>query len=95
EVTRKHMQNKADKLNYNVKRTKPAGWLPVYRSKKYAGTLILTTITRIEGHIEQLAKDLESFIPKDRITIRPLQQHIVLKGDYLDYVRDWLTARKF
>ncbi|KAJ3168864.1 hypothetical protein HDU88_001191 [Geranomyces variabilis] len=84
-----------DTLPYTVKRTANAGWLPVYRTYIKGNTQTITTIRRIEGSAEMLAKDLASFIPKEKIAIKPTTGHVVLKGDYLFAVRDWLTARKF
>ncbi|KAI8920854.1 mitochondrial large subunit ribosomal protein-domain-containing protein [Powellomyces hirtus] len=84
-----------DTLPYLVKRTSGAGWLPVYRAFIKGNTQIITTIRRIEGDVDRLAKDLETIIPKERIELKRTTNHVVLKGDYLFAVRDWLTARKF
>ncbi|KAI9094965.1 mitochondrial large subunit ribosomal protein-domain-containing protein [Phlyctochytrium arcticum] len=88
------MPTKAD-LPYEVKRTSGAQWLPVYREIKVGGTQVWTKIRRINGSVERLAKDLEWFIPADKITIKPVEKHVILRGDYLYGVRDFLTARGF
>ncbi|KAJ3163201.1 hypothetical protein HDU86_002370 [Geranomyces michiganensis] len=84
-----------DTLPYAVKRTAKAGWLPIYRTFLKGNTQTITTIRRIEGNVQMLAKDLESIIPQEKITVKPTTGHVVLKGDYLFAVRDWLTVRKF
>ncbi|TPX71093.1 hypothetical protein SpCBS45565_g01302 [Spizellomyces sp. 'palustris'] len=84
-----------ESLPYLVKRTSKSGWLPVYREFKNGKTQTLTIIRRVDGNVKQLADDLGQFVPSDRIEIKELQRHIVLKGDYLFAVRDWLTARGF
>lgn len=82
-------------LPYLVKRTAKSGWLPVYREYSKGGTQITTIIRRIEGDIQSLAADLRQFVPADRVIVKDLQKHVVLRGDYLYAVRDWLTARRF
>ncbi|KAJ3091428.1 hypothetical protein HK102_000596 [Quaeritorhiza haematococci] len=83
-----------EESNYDVRRTNNQ-WLPVYKEFRNNRNSIETRIKRIEGDIQQLARDLESIVPRDRITIKPNTRHIILKGDYTDNVRDWFTSRGF
>ncbi|KAI9204106.1 mitochondrial large subunit ribosomal protein-domain-containing protein [Polychytrium aggregatum] len=84
-----------EQLAYNVKRTTVAGWLPVYSDFRNNRSRHLTLIRRIEGDIERLAKDLEQIIPPQNIVVNPLTHSIRLKGNYVNQIRDWLTARGF
>ncbi|KAI8995985.1 mitochondrial large subunit ribosomal protein-domain-containing protein [Gaertneriomyces semiglobifer] len=84
-----------ESLAYSVKRTAEAGWLPVYKQTKAGGSQLLTRIRRIEGDIQTLAEDLKQFVPPQNIKVKMPQKHIVLKGDYVTHVRDWLTTRGF
>ncbi|KAI8821771.1 mitochondrial large subunit ribosomal protein-domain-containing protein [Fimicolochytrium jonesii] len=85
---------KKDTLPYRVRRTK-TGNLPVYRAYEKGRTQIITTIRRVDGSAEFLARELASFIPAERIAVSELNNHVVLQGDYVFAVRDHLTAREF
>ncbi|KAI9325963.1 mitochondrial large subunit ribosomal protein-domain-containing protein [Zopfochytrium polystomum] len=80
-----------ESLPYEVRRTAKAGWLPVYREFKNGGTNVSTIIRRIEGDAEALARHLSAFVPPDRIRIHRVTGHIILRGDYLHAVRDFLS----
>ncbi|KAJ3323092.1 hypothetical protein HDU76_013730 [Blyttiomyces sp. JEL0837] len=83
-----------ESLNYEVLRTSQSGWLPVYRDYK-GEKKVETIIRRIKGDVNALAKDLEIVTPAQNIRIHPTSKNIILTGDYLYDVRDFLTLRKF
>ncbi|KAL3899514.1 MAG: hypothetical protein SGCHY_001991 [Lobulomycetales sp.] len=84
-----------ESLAWGVRRT-ANGWLPVYTDFKSGRSRIVTLIRRIDGDLEALRRDLgRELVPEERIAIKPLQRHIVLRGNYISVVRDWLTNRNF
>ena len=78
--------------SYAINRTSN-GWLPVYSDYHNGRTRKTTTIRRVQGDIDQLAMDLIHILPQERISIK--FNHIVLKGDYVEAVREWLTKTGF
>ncbi|KAJ3177523.1 hypothetical protein HK101_010221 [Irineochytrium annulatum] len=83
-----------DELPYSIERTKN-GWLPVYTDFKNGRTRVVTIIRKIRGDVRALAKALEAITVPENITIKPLNNHIHLKGNYIASLRDYFTIRKF
>jgi hypothetical protein len=42
-----------------------------------------------------LKADLEKMVPEERILVKPLQGHVLLRGNYVEAVREWMTAKGF
>ncbi|CAO3629134.1 unnamed protein product [Cunninghamella blakesleeana] len=71
---------------YTVSRTSNHG-LPVYSEIKNGGTQQLTIIRRIEGDVEALKEELATLFPeapKNHIKINPTNNHVVIKGLYVN-----------
>lgn len=65
----------------------------MYREYKNGKSRSVTIIKRIEGNLLDLKRNLSDFIPGDRIDVK--QSKLVINGDYVQPVRDWLTLNKF
>ncbi|KAJ1502642.1 hypothetical protein HMI54_008342 [Coelomomyces lativittatus] len=77
-----------------IHRTKLARQLPVYVNKKCQHKV--TSIQRIEGDIENLAKRLKEVLPeKCEITVKPQRRRIEVKWDHSQVIRDYLTQLGF
>ncbi|KAJ3243022.1 hypothetical protein HDU78_000905 [Chytriomyces hyalinus] len=80
-------------LKYSVTRIAESGWLPVYRDYRRSNNMVKATIIRrVSGNSQILLKELVSALNTEG-TIKPINGNIVLKGDHLHAVRDFLTAR--
>ncbi|KAI8096850.1 ribosomal protein L49/IMG2 [Halteromyces radiatus] len=72
--------------------------LPVYSDIKNGGTQQLTIIRRIEGDVEALKADLTSLFPdapKSHVKINPTNNHIIIKGLYVNELKQWLANKGF
>ncbi|KAI8381332.1 ribosomal protein L49/IMG2 [Radiomyces spectabilis] len=83
--------------SYFVSRTANKG-LPVYSEFKNGGTQQLTIIRRIEGNAEALKNEILPLFPdapKDHIRINPTNNHIIIKGVYVNEIKEWLVNKGF
>ncbi|KAJ3211221.1 hypothetical protein HK099_008058 [Clydaea vesicula] len=83
------------KAQYVVHRTAKGGWLPIYSEYKHGRTQLTTIIRRIEGNTEALVKDIATIIPGERIKVKENTNHVVIKGNYVEVLRDWFTVQGF
>ncbi|KAI8073287.1 ribosomal protein L49/IMG2 [Gongronella butleri] len=87
----------AKQSSYLVSRTTNKG-LPVYSDIKNGGTKHLTIIRRVEGDVEALRTELAAMFPeapKNHVRINPTNNHIVIKGNYVNEIKQWLVAKGF
>ncbi|GAA5838647.1 hypothetical protein JCM3766R1_001551 [Sporobolomyces carnicolor] len=74
------------------------GELPVYSDVRNGGTRVLTVIRKVHGDVTELHKDLvTTFLgatTTDSFT-KPQTQQIVIKGDWVREVKEWLAHRGF
>ncbi|ORZ25505.1 ribosomal protein L49/IMG2 [Absidia repens] len=83
--------------SYIVSRTSNQS-LPVYSEIKNGGTQQLTIIRRIQGDVEALKTELTTLFPdapKNHIKINPTNNHIVIKGLYVNELKQWLANKGF
>ncbi len=80
---------------YYVVRTGLGRMLPVYVSFKYDRAHPRTVIRRIDGSLAELAKEISSFVPEERIFIRPLNRTIRIRGNYGNPIKEFLSLRGF
>ncbi|KAJ1956432.1 hypothetical protein DL89DRAFT_268978 [Linderina pennispora] len=69
--------------------------LPVYTDIRNAGTRTLTLVRRIDGDVEALRKDLAAALEDNTIEIRKVSRQIVIRGNRISEVREWLTKKGF
>lgn len=72
--------------------------LPVYSEIKNGGTQQLTIIRRIQGDVEALKSDMAALFPdspKNHIKINPTNNHIIIKGLYVNELKQWLANKGF
>ncbi|CAA93160.1 54S ribosomal protein img2, mitochondrial [Schizosaccharomyces pombe] len=86
----------SESLRFHVSRT-PSKNLPVYLDYKQRGTKILTLIRKIHGDSNALRLRLISTLkmsPKD-VYVNKLTNQVVLKGNHIVTVREWLQDQGF
>ncbi|GAA6011417.1 hypothetical protein JCM11491_002776 [Sporobolomyces phaffii] len=72
------------------------GELPVYSDVRNGGTRVLTVIRKVHGDVSGLHKDLSHFLhPSTTSYTKPQTQQIVIKGDWVREVKEWLSTRGF
>ncbi|GAA5873462.1 hypothetical protein JCM16303_001131 [Sporobolomyces ruberrimus] len=72
------------------------GELPVYSDVRNGGTRVLTIIRKVHGDVSELQKDLEQFLhPSTSSFTKPQTQQVVIKGDWVREVKEWLATRGF
>ncbi|PVV00594.1 hypothetical protein BB560_005020 [Smittium megazygosporum] len=81
-------------LRYHVNRTQFKS-LPVYTEFRNNGTRKLTLVRRIEGDIEQLKSELEPIVGKENISMKKINNSLVIKGIFLREIRAYLQKRGF
>lgn len=86
------LEPKPKLLAYKVSRT-VAGSLPVYSEVKNDGQRVSTQVRKISGDIEVLSRELSSFFPQAQVFSK--QRQVVLRGNYVKEVKEWLCAKGF
>jgi large subunit ribosomal protein L49 len=87
---------KLSSLPFFVERTAFGMGLPVYSDIKNGHTRRLTIIRRIYGDIPALSMQLKRQFPDmQKVTVKPLQQKIVVKGDWVSEIKLYLTDLGF
>ncbi|GAA5894588.1 mitochondrial 54S ribosomal protein mL49 IMG2 [Sporobolomyces salmoneus] len=72
------------------------GELPVYSDVRNNGTRVLTVIRKVHGDVSELHKDLSQFLDRSTVSYtKPQTQQIVIKGDWVREVKEWLAHRGF
>ncbi|GAA6063550.1 hypothetical protein JCM10212_002662 [Sporobolomyces blumeae] len=72
------------------------GELPVYSDIRNGGTRCLTIVRKVHGDISALHRDLASFLDSSTVSFaKPQSQQIVIKGDWVREVKEWLAVRGF
>lgn len=79
---------------YAVSRTVNKG-LPVYSDYKNGQTRVLTVVRRVQGDANALMKDLNADFPEAAININAKTQHVVIKGHFVNEVKEWLISKGF
>ncbi|KAI8613476.1 hypothetical protein BC830DRAFT_1230461 [Chytriomyces sp. MP71] len=80
---------------YTIRRLPVSGWLPVYRDYRRSNNMVkATVIRRVEGDSQKLLVELSDALKTDG-KVNPRNGHVLLKGDHLHAVRDYLTSRGF
>lgn len=72
--------------------------LPVYSEIKNGGTQQLTIIRRIQGDAEALKTEMAALFPdapKNHIKVNPTNNHIIIKGLYVNELKQWLANKGF
>ncbi|KAJ1948198.1 mitochondrial 54S ribosomal protein img2 [Linderina macrospora] len=69
--------------------------LPVYTDIRNAGTRTLTLVRRIDGDVEALRNDLAAALEDNTVEIRKVSRQIVIRGNRINEVREWLTKKGF
>ncbi|GAA5964804.1 hypothetical protein JCM3765_002562 [Sporobolomyces pararoseus] len=72
------------------------GELPVYSDVRNGGTRVLTIIRKVHGDVSELHKDLSEFLQSSTTSfVKPQSQQVVVKGDWVREVKEWLAHRGF
>ncbi|GAA5975832.1 hypothetical protein JCM5350_000747 [Sporobolomyces pararoseus] len=72
------------------------GELPVYSDVRNGGTRVLTIIRKVHGDVSELHKDLSEFLQSSATSfVKPQSQQVVVKGDWVREVKEWLAHRGF
>ncbi|CAL8122660.1 unnamed protein product [Orchesella dallaii] len=86
--------------SYNIRRTKNH-MIPVYCQIMARGDVRFTHIRRVEGNIWQLEKDIGQWL-QDRYPLKTMNtrtheicRQVIIKGDLVDDVKEWVTAQGF
>ncbi|ORY57710.1 mitochondrial large subunit ribosomal protein-domain-containing protein [Leucosporidium creatinivorum] len=79
-------------LSYYVPRT-ANGELPVYGDVK--GMRFETICRKVDGNVEDLRKDLGEYLQDVPSFTKAQSRQVVLKGDWVREVKEWLSARGF
>lgn len=83
---------------YIITRTDASGSLPVYLDIKNGGTRSLTIIRRVQGDAEVLRQEVASLFPdtpKNFVTVNPINNQVVIKGSYVNDIKQWLAQKGF
>ncbi|KAJ3357534.1 hypothetical protein HDU83_006260 [Entophlyctis luteolus] len=81
-------------LGWGVNRSHPSGWLPVYREYRRSHNLVKETIiTKVVGNPNKMLVDLQKALKTSGGRVKTLNKHVVLSGDHLHAVRDYLTQK--
>ncbi|WVW80315.1 hypothetical protein I302_102294 [Kwoniella bestiolae CBS 10118] len=87
---------------YHVNRS-DGGKLPVY-SKIRNGGAVTTIIRKVDGDVRTLQTQLTSYLSdlhidpfthSPKVTVRPTNNHLQIKGHWVDEVKGWLEGRGF
>jgi large subunit ribosomal protein L49 len=79
-----------------VERTAFGKGLPVYSDIKNGRTRHLTVVRRIYGDINALTTQLKNEFPEiNKISVKPNQQKILIKGDWASEIKIFLTNLGF
>ncbi|KAI8974938.1 ribosomal protein L49/IMG2 [Pilobolus umbonatus] len=79
---------------YHIERTANRG-LPVYSDYKNGGTRVLTIVRRIKGDSKALLDDIKVDLPELEGSINPATQHVVIKGQCVNDIKEWLILKGF
>ncbi|GAA5923924.1 mitochondrial 54S ribosomal protein mL49 IMG2 [Sporobolomyces koalae] len=72
------------------------GELPVYSDVRNSGTRVLTVVRKVHGDVSELHKDLSRFLhPSTQLYTKPQTQQVVIRGDWVREVKEWLASRGF
>ncbi|GAA5847927.1 hypothetical protein JCM5353_004483 [Sporobolomyces roseus] len=72
------------------------GELPVYSDVRNGGTRTMTVVRKIHGDVNALHQELSAFLdPSTTSFTKPQTQQIVIKGDWVREVKEWLSNRGF
>jgi translation initiation factor 1 (eIF-1/SUI1) len=85
---------KVSTLPYYVRRTK-SKQLPVYTDRRNGGTRHTTIIRRVDGDAKALAKELMVALKEPNITVKPLNNHVIIKGRRTIDVCNFLMEKGF
>ena len=79
-----------------MRRTK-SNELPVYNLTKGGGNLLMTRVTKVEGDVQVLRRQLvdELCLLEKDVTITGLGRHVLMKGRYKMQIIDFLKKRRF
>ncbi|OLY83706.1 39S ribosomal protein L49, mitochondrial [Smittium mucronatum] len=81
-------------LKYFIQRT-PFKSLPVYSEFKNNGSQKLTIIRKIEGDLSSLVADLAPLFGRENISIKKINNSVLIKGICTREVRQFLTKKGF
>ncbi|KAL7423743.1 hypothetical protein Q5752_001325 [Cryptotrichosporon argae] len=88
---------------YHVART-AGGSLPVYSDVRNGGNHWRTIVRKVTGDAKALQADLNAFLsdghldpirPAPRVTLRPTNRHLEVRGRFVDEFKAYLSARGF
>ncbi|KAI7899493.1 mitochondrial large subunit ribosomal protein-domain-containing protein [Cokeromyces recurvatus] len=79
---------------YFVSRTVNKG-IPVYTDYKNGGTRLLTVIRKVQGDSLALMEDLQADFPEAEITRNYRTRHVLIKGNHVNEIKEWLIAKGF
>jgi len=81
------------KLPFIVYRTEKGNNIPVYRDFR-GHNKVYTVLKRVRGRVDLLAVDMERVCGGRKVTVRP-GPRLVVEGDFLFPVREWVRALGF
>ncbi|KAG2174566.1 hypothetical protein INT44_006829 [Umbelopsis vinacea] len=97
-LSKRLYSTEASSPNYIITRTDASGALPVYLDIKNGGTRSLTIIRRVQGDAEALRQEVAALFPdtpKNFVTVNPINNQVVIKGSYVNDIKQWLAQKGF
>ncbi|KAJ2962478.1 hypothetical protein NQZ79_g2408 [Umbelopsis isabellina] len=97
-ICRRLYSTEAATPRYHITRTDASQSLPVYLDIKNGGTRQLTIIRRVQGDAQALKEEVASLFPdatKNFVTVNPVNNHVVIKGSYVNDIKHWLAQKGF
>ncbi|RKP27800.1 ribosomal protein L49/IMG2, partial [Syncephalis pseudoplumigaleata] len=79
---------------YYVRRTK-SKLLPVYTDIRNGNTRHLTIIRRIDGSAKALARDISQAFSDMEVSVKPLNNHVIIKGRRTKDICQFLEGKGF
>ncbi|CAM0140475.1 54S ribosomal protein img2, mitochondrial [Umbelopsis sp. WA50703] len=97
-ISRRLYSTEAPTPRYHITRTDGSQSLPVYLDFKNGRTRQLTVIRRVQGDAQALKEEVAALFPdatKNLVTVNPVNNHVVIKGSYVNDIKHWLAQKGF
>ncbi|GAB5585220.1 54S ribosomal protein img2 [Umbelopsis nana] len=95
-ISKRLYSTEASGPRYIITRTDASGSLPVYLDVKNGGTRSLTIIRRVQGDAEALRQEVAALFPdtsKNFVTVNPINNQVIIKGAYVNDIKQWLAQK--